>query len=212
MQPAPRRDPRVCSRRDEHAPVPVDGLAADRCAPRRDARLARRSFRGRRGARAAPRAGRHRRDGGRSHPSRGACDRGASPAAAGYAGRAAAAGLADRSRLRRRARPLSAAPGDRAATVRSCSTGSTATPSRPRRASPTVGRARASRATTSPRPAQRHHDRGGVLHRASGVGRRVHGRGARLGVRMIAGKVLMDRHAPRALRDSARAATTSRRR
>ena len=53
-------------------------------------------------------------------------------------------------------------------------------------------------------PAQRHHHRLGLLHRASGLGRRLLlGRAAR-GLRMAAGKVMMDRNAPDGLSDTAR--------
>ena len=54
-------------------------------------------------------------------------------------------------------------------------------------------------------PAPGHHDGGGVLHRARRVRRRADARGGARSLRLIAGKVLMDRHAPRALRDTAAA-------
>ena len=143
------------------------------------------------------RRGTHRRRRTRARPWRGGFP--------GHARRAPAAHVAARARLRRLPRPLPAAAGDRKprhAAARLAVRATRFPPSRRWRTRGTRVASRASSSTCRSRPARRRPPSFCTVHPSS-VDAFFAEAQAR-GVRAIAGKVLMDRHAPRALRDSAR--------
>ncbi len=199
---SPERRVSVSSRREPRRAI--DPNRSRRRPARRDALLDRRSVHGRCKARASTRRRRDRRDGGRAHPARGRGGNRDARAAARHEGRATAARLADDARLRRLPRALSAAPGDR----------------KLRHAAPRLADARytfpAEAAFADVRVARRvardyldENLRQGITTAAvfctvhPGSVDALMREAAKRSLRLIAGKVLMDRNAPRALRDTA---------
>ena len=111
-------------------------------------------------------------------------------------------GAHHRAGLHRPAHPLSADRRDRLAGRRACCPGWRTTPFRTKRASADAAHAR-ELATFFLDELLRHGvtTRAGLRHLAPGVGRCADGRGRQRGMRMIAGKVLQDRHSPDGVRD-----------
>ena len=89
-----------------------------------------------------------------------------------------------------------------ALTASSCSTGSIVMRSRPSSNSPMRRTRRDGKNVLRRTVAQRHHHGAGVLRGLSAIGRCAVSEAEKRGMRLVAGKVLMDRNAPEALRDT----------